>query len=607
MSDLIDSMQWLFFAELYPYTLVIVKCLMAVIFVLCVYFYFQFESRGNLGVVVGCLALIPALWCVQCWTIDYFGFLRQYAEFQTDRKAWGIYWIFTAVLSSVIIFKYSRRITDFIQKFIDKFTQRSLDKEKSTEEIFSEHDKIKTKPYNPVEFFRIEEGLIFHSLTIKGEPIYSNYHELIKKSHGNSTGKSQMGKNVAIQCIVVQLLLFNELIVMCDAKSGGDDVMPPILKKYADEYQKPYNYVELSLSAPYQFNILQVKDVDFIKQILMQLAKLGETDDMAVGHHIGKDDATAQRIAFFVSNAKEELTLHDIMTTHFTEFFNPDSKEPTTLETALKTAANKPCINAKNGFKYEDILNNGGVFYIQTSTKDDNTILSVMISSLRYVRSKLMIQRVVTVIADEFMKYGGTQDFIDIFTEGAGKSFKLITAYQTSALLEAKAIGKTSEQMLSVIMANNNYEYLYGTRDPLVLEVFEEHYCGTRETHEETTDVETSFLLADKTTGVKRLKKTLVARYPKELLTKLRTGEHFLYRAGELLELCYNGYLPLMSGKFDKNAPEFIELLKSSRTLTLATAANTPTIEKNEVVNADVPKITESAQNAQKPTHNPFL
>jgi hypothetical protein len=607
MDGIIESIKWLFFTELQPYTWLWVKLIISVLFVVCVYLYFQFESRGNLGVVVACVAIIPALWCVQCWVIDYFGFLRKYAEFQTDRKAWGIYWLFTAVLASVIIFKYSRRITDFIQKFIDKFTQRSLDKEKSTEEIFSEHDKIKTKPYNPVDFFRVDEGLIFHSLTIKGEPIYSNYNDLIKKSHGNSTGKSQMGKNVAIQCIVVQLLLFNELVVMCDAKSGGDDVMPPILKKYADEYKKPYNYVELSLSAPYQFNILQIKDVDFLKQILMQLAKLGETDDMAVGHHIGKDDATAQRIAFFVANSKEELTLHDIMTTHFTEFFNPDAKEPTTLETALKTAANKPCINAKNGFKYEDILNNGGVFYIQTSTKDDNTILSVMISSLRYVRSKLMIQRVVTVIADEFMKYGGTQDFIDIFTEGAGKSFKLITAYQTSALLEAKAIGKTSEQMLSVIMANNNYEYLYGTRDPLVLDIFEEHYCGTRETHEETTDVETSFLLADKTTGVKRLKKTLVARYPKELLTKLRTGEHFLYRAGELLELCYNGYLPLMSGKFDKNAPEFVELLKSSRTLTLATSPNTATIAKNEVVNADVPEITESAQNAQNPSHNPFL
>lgn len=606
MSSIIESIQWLFFAELYPYTLVIIKCLMAVVFTVCVYLYFQFESRGNLGIVVGCLALIPALWCVQCWAVDYLGFFRKYAEFQTDRKAWAIYWIFTSIMSMIIIFKYSRRITDFIQKFIDKFTQRSLDKEQSTEEIFREHDKIKTKPYNPVDYFRVDEGLIFHSLTIKGEPIYSSYHDLIKKSHGNSTGKSQMGKNVAIQCIVVQLLLFDELVIMCDAKSGGDDVMPPILKKYADEYHKPYNYVELSLSAPYQFNILQIKDVDFLKQILMQLAKLGETDDMAVGHHIGKDDATAQRIAFFVANHAEELTIHDIMTTHFTEFFNPDAKEPTTLETALKTAANKPCINARNGFKYEDILNSGGVFYIQTSTKDDNTILSVMISSLRYVRSKLMIQRVVTVIADEFMKYC-SQDFIDVFTEGAGKGYKLITAYQTSALLEVKSIGKTSEQMLSVIMGNNNYEYLYGTRDPLVLEVFEEHYCGTRETHVESTDVETSFLLADKTTGAKKLTKKLVARYPKELLTKLRTGEHFLYRAGELLELCYNGYLPLMSGKFDKNAPEFVELLKSSRTLTLATSPNGATIKNNDSVDMDVSNEVENAQNDEKPTHNPFL
>lgn len=579
---------------------------MAIVFVIAVYGYFQFESRGNLGLVVGCLSLIPALWCVQCWIIDYFGFLGQYAEFQTNLKAWGVYWLFTSIMTGIIIFKYSRRITDFIQKFIDKFTQRSLDKEKSTEEIFREHDKIKTKPYNPEDYFRTEDGLIFHSLTIKGEPLYSSYDDFIKKSHGNSTGKSQQGKNVAIQCLVVQLLLFDELIVMCDSKGGGDDLMPPILKKYADKYNKQYNYIELSLSAPYQFNILQFKDVDFLKQILMQLAKLGETDDMAVSHHIGKDDATAQEIAFFIVNSDEEITIHDIMFKYYDKFFNADAKEPSTLETALKTAATKKCINAKGGFLISDIIRNGGVFYIQTASKDDNTILSVIISAIKFIRTKEMIKRIVTVIADEFMNYC-SQDFILYLTEGAGKGTKVITAYQTSALLEIKSIGKTSEQMFSVIMANNNFEYLYGTRDPLVLDVFEEHYCGTRETHEETTDVETSFLLADKTTGAKRLKKKLVARYPRELLTKLRTGEHFLYRAGELLELCYNGYLPLTSGKFDKNSDEFIALLKSSRTLTLVTSQNGATIQKNEVIDIDVSDDTENAQNVEKPDLTRFL
>lgn len=314
----------------------------------------------------------------------------------------------------------------------------------------------------------------------------------------------------------------------------------------------------------------------------MQLAKLGETDDMGVGHYIGQDDATAQKIAFFVANSTEEITINDIITKHFTEFFKADSKEPTTLETALKTAANKSCINAKNGFKYEDILRAGGVLYLQTNSKDDNTILSVMISSIRYVRAKLMISRIVTVIADEFMKYC-SQDFIDIFTEGAGKNFKLITAYQTSALLEIKTIGKTADQMFSVIMGNNNYEYLYGTRDPLVLNAFEEHYCGTRKIHKESKDVETSFALADKITGKKRVTEEIVARYPKELLTKLRTGEHFLYRAGELLELCYNGFLPLMSGKFDKNSDEFVNLLRASRTLTLIAA--------NDAIESEIPHV----------------
>lgn len=580
-TDFFQVLIYIFNLQLYPFSFLLVRLVLGVVFVVCLYYAIAGLSRGIFAKLGGVLLLLPVLWCVQVVYIKIVGHYEPYSSFDFDVVNWFLWWGFSGFLGFFVLIHNSRFLTDFFQKVIEKWTQRSHDREQSTEEIFKQHDKLITKPYNPENYFRIDDGLIFHSLSVKGKPLYSSYNDLIKKSHGNSTGKSQMGKNVAIQCIVVQLLLYDELIIMCDAKSGGDDVMPPILKRYADKYNKIYNYVELSLSAPPQFNILQIKDVDFLKAILMQLAKLGETDDMGVGHYIGQDDATAQKIAFFVANSQEEITINDIITKHFTEFFKADSKEPTTLETALKTAANKACINAKNGFKYEDILRAGGVFYIQTMTKDDNTILSVMISSLRYVRSKLMIQRVVTVIADEFMKYGGTQDFIDIFTEGAGKNFKLITAYQTSALLEAKSIGKTSEQMLSVLMANNNYEYLYGTRDPLVLNAFEEHYCGTRKIHKESKDVETSFALADKITGQKRVTEEIIARYPKELLTKLRTGEHFLYRAGELLELCYNGFLPLMSGKFDKNADEFVNLLRASRTLTLIAA--------NDAIESEIP------------------
>ena len=579
-TDFFQDIIYIFNLQLYPFTFFYVRLVLGVVFVVCLYYAIAGLSRGIFGKIGGFLLLLPVLWCVQVVYIKIVGNFEIYKRFDFDAVNWFLWWVFSGFLGFFVLIHNSRFFTNIFQKIIEIWTQRSHESEQSTEEIFKQHDQLITKPYNPENYFRIEDGLIFHSLSVKGKPLYSSYHDLIKKSHGNSTGKSQMGKNVAIQCIVVQLLLYDELIIMCDAKSGGDDVMPPILKRYADKYNKVYNYVELSLSAPPQFNILQIKDVDFLKAILMQLAKLGETDDMGVGHYIGQDDATAQKIAFFVANSKEEITINDIITKHFTEFFKLDSKEPTTLETALKTAANKPCINAKNGFNYEDILRVGGVFYIQTMTKDDNTILSVMISSLRYVRSKLMIQRVVTVIADEFMKYGGTQDFIDIFTEGAGKNFKLITAYQTSALLEAKSIGKTSEQMLSVLMANNNYEYLYGTRDPLVLNAFEEHYCGTRKIHKESKEVETSFALADKITGQKRVTEEIIARYPKELLTKLRTGEHFLYRAGELLELCYNGFLPLMSGKFDKNADEFVNLLRASRTLTLIAA--------NDAIESDI-------------------
>ena len=567
-----------FISSIIPYSWLIVRLLMGVVFAISLTLTLMLIGRGLFGDLAAFLTFIP------CGVIFYwvgmhvFGFM-EYAEFNFNLLHWFLYWVISGCVTGFVLLKYSRKITKKIQEFIERNNQRNWDKEQSTEEIFKEHAKLVTATYNPQKYWKLDDGKIFLSLGVDGVPHYVDYEGMMKKSHGNATGKSQMGKNVAIQQVLIQLMLMGEFIVMCDAKSGGDDVMAPILYKYTTGNNQPYNYVELSLTAPTQFNILQIKDVDFLKQILMQLAKLEETDDMAVQHYIGKDDAAAQKIALFIAQSSEELTIYDIVTKHMDKFFDLSAKEQSTLQTALTKLSYKPCINAKDGFKYEDLIKAGGCLYLQAKTKDDNIILSVVVSSLRFVRSQMLIQRVVTVFADEFMKYA-SQDFIDIMTEGAGKGFKLITAYQTSALLEIKSIGKTASQMLSVIMANNNYEFLYGTRDPLVLDAFEEHYSGNKVVHEETQEIETSIVLADKTTGAKRTKRKLVARYPKELLTKLRTGEHFLYRAGELMELCYNGYLPLLSGKFDKNSTEFVELVRQSRKITLEAVKKIP--EQNE-------------------------
>ena len=567
-----------FISSIIPYSWLVVRLLIGVVFAISLTLTLMLVGRGIFGDLAAFIAFIPCGIIFYWVGLHMFGFM-EYAEFNFNLLHWFLYWVFSGGVSAFVLLKYSRIITKKIQEFIDRHNQRNWDKEQSTEEIFKEHAKLVTATYNPQKYWKLDDGKIFLSLGVDGVPYYVDYESMMKKSHGNATGKSQMGKNVAIQQVLIQLMLMGEFVVMCDAKSGGDDVMAPILYKYTTENNQPYNYVELSLTAPPQFNILQIKDVDFLKQILMQLAKLEETDDMAVQHYIGKDDAAAQKIALFIAQSSEELTIYDIVTKHMDKFFDLSAKEKSTLQTALTKLSYKPCINAKDGFKYEDLIKAGGCLYLQAKTKDDNVILSVVVSSLRFIRSQMLIQRVVTVFADEFMKYA-SQDFIDIMTEGAGKGFKLITAYQTSALLEIKSIGKTASQMLSVIMANNNYEFLYGTRDPLVLDAFEEHYSGNKVVHEETQEIETSIVLADKTTGAKRTKRKLVARYPKELLTKLRTGEHFLYRAGELLELCYNGYLPLLSGKFDKNSTEFVELVRQSRKITLEAVKKIP--DQNE-------------------------
>lgn len=567
-DDIAKFINHLFFYSVIPYSWFTVRLLIGVVAVVSISATITMSNRGWFGTFMACILIIPAL-IIFYWFLMHFIGMLNYSQYNFNVMNWVAWWVISGGITAWIVVVESRGITAKITRWIDRKTSRGINLVEDTEIIFKNHDMIKTKPYNPETFYKYKDGLVFMSLDVKGKPIYCDYASFIKKSHGNSMGKSQAGKNVAIQNIVVQLMYYDEFIVMCDAKDGGDDVMAPVLWKYANKYEKPYNYIELSLTAPEQLNILQIKDADFIKKILMQLAKLEETEDMAVSYHIQKDDATAQKIALFVARSQEEVTIYDLVTKHWQLFFDPKAKEQTSLQTALIKLSYKPCINAKNGALYEDIIKAGGCLYVQAKTKDENVILSVIISSLRFVKSQQRISRVVTIIGDEFMKYA-SQDFIDIFTEGAGKGFKLITAYQTSALLEVKSIGKTSEQMLSVIMSNNSYEYIYGTRDPLVLSVFEEHYSGTKITHEETKNAETSIVLADKGTGEKHLKKVLTARYPKELLSKLRTGEHFLYRSGELLDLCYNGYLPLMTGEFNKDSDEFVEMVNASRKLTLS-------------------------------------
>lgn len=601
----------LFISSIIPYSWLVTRLILGVVCVISMVLVLALIGHGLILDALAFLVAIPMLFAMYWILLHALGFLH-YREFNFDLRLWFFYWVVSGGVAAFMFAKYGRIISGKITKFVDSYTHRPLETLSSTEEIFLEHDKLKLKSYNPLDYYDFKNRKVFLSLNVEHEPIYVDYDSFIKKSHGNSTGKSQQGKNVAIQNVAVQLLYYDEFVVMCDAKDGGDDVMAPILYKYANEYGKKYNYIELSLTAPAQINILQIKDADFLKKILMQLAKLEETDDQAVGYHIQQDDAIAQKIALWIVAQQDEITIYEIVTQHFDLFFDPKKKEQTSLQTALIKLSYKACINAKNGAKYEDLIQDAGCLYIQAKTKDDNVILSVLVSSLRFVRSQRQIPTITTVIADEFMKYA-SQDFIDVFTEGAGKGFKLITAYQTSALLEIKSIGKTSEQMLSVIMSNNSYEYIYGTRDPLVLDVFEEHYSGTKIVHEETKDAETGLFFTDQSTGKKRLKKALHARYPKDLLTKLRTGEHFLYVAGELLQLCYNGYLPLLSGPFNKNSEEFLDLVHESRSVTLnkkqqsnPPAFSEPVSDFADVVDTIIPETKEIVPEPQKQPFNPF-
>lgn len=464
-----------------------------------------------------------------------------------------------------------------LQELVGLFTKTNFNTTMSTEQLAREMNKSNPKSYNPVRYFKVNKGLVFMNWDAEtNKPVYEEYKNFSKK-HAQFLGRSQSGKNLGIQPLAIQMMQFGELVIMLDVKNGGDDIMAPLLYSAAKEMNQPYNYMEFGVSATYQFNILQTKNVDIIQEIILQICNIQETSDMATDYYQKQAKLIALNIAKFVANSADEISIRNIMTSYYDKFFNPAAKdsEKSKIETSLQILADWDCINAKNGKSIDQIISDGGVWYIQTINKDAYVIIQAIISTLLKLQKR---QRKVCLIADEFFKYIN-KDLIEVFTESGGKGIHCLVAYQTAALLKAPQLNITSQDMIGTLFANCSYSYVYGSNDPFILEQLEK-MGGKIKVQVATEQTKRGYTLVDKGTGEKSYREQDVPKITKDMLNLLRDRECFLLFAGRPTNRTHTGIIDIIDGEFSKDNIEFIDLKIQSR--------NIHTIEQCDSMNNNI-------------------
>ena len=490
---------------------------------------------------------------------------------------------------------FNRLYGSKVQEFKNKFSKTHHNVSLTTKQLAHELQKYPPKMYNPVDYFKTDKQLVFLNWDAESsKAIYDSYANFSKK-HAEFLGRSQSGKNLGIQPLAIQMMMYGEFVIMFDVKNGGDDIMAPLLYKFAGKLNQPYTYMEFGVSAPGQFNILQTKDIDTLQEIILQLCNIQETSDMATDFYQKQAKKVALSLAQFVANSNEEITIRDLMTTHYTKFFNPETKdvEKSKVETSLLILAEWDCINAKGVPHILDLVNAGGVWYVQTKTKEAYPVIQAIVSIILRLHSR---QRKICLIADEFFKYLN-KDFIEVLTEGGGKGIHCLIAYQTAALLKAPQLNITSQDMIGTLFANCSYSYVYGSNDPFIIKQLEQ-VGGTIKVRVETEHTERGITLTDKSTGKKSYREQDVPKVSKDMLNLIRDREAFLLFAGHATNRTHTGIVPLINGIFSKESPEFEELKNDSRRIT-----NDYSIEQQgKQAGSDKSQLSEFSGSS----HNPF-
>lgn len=483
-----------------------------------------------------------------------------------------------------------RKFGSAFQSIKNRFTKTHHLGTLTTEQMSDELNRTPLKSYSPLKYFKIDQKLVFLNWDAeKHKPIYDSYANFCKK-HAQFLGRSQSGKNLGIQPLAIQMMMFGEFVIMFDVKNGGDDIMAPLLYQAANKLNQPYTYMELGVSAPGQINILQTKDIDTIQEIILQLCNIQETSDMATDYYQKQAKKIVLSLAQFLANSDDEITIRDLMTVHYDKFFNANAKdtEKSKIETSLQILADWDCINAKGTPSISELISSGGVWYLQTKNREAYPIIQAIVSVLHKLHNR---QRKICLIADEFFKYLN-KDFIEVLTEGGGKGIHCMIAYQTASLLKAPQLNITSQDMIGTLFANCSYSFVYGSSDPFIVNQLEQ-LGGRVKVRVETEHTERGMALTNKSTGNRSYKEQDVPKVSKDMLTLLRDGEAFLMFSGHPTNRTHTGTIPLINGVFSKDAPEFILLKNQSRVLTIVYVQNAVPLNTAQNITSEV-------------KHNPF-
>lgn len=473
--------------------------------------------------------------------------------------------VFCGMLLWMVFLRY---VVLFLERVANYFASSNFNIIKSTVDIYKARNKKGVASYDPRKHFKIDKGLIFLGWNAElNEPIYEKYETFVKK-HVQALGRSQSGKNLALQPIALQMLMNDSFVIMLDVKlAGGDDIMAPMLYQAAKDLNLPYTYMEFGMDAPAQMNILDSKDIDTLYDIIIQLCNMQETSDMATDFYQQQGKKLIFEIAKFVAESKEPITIYDIINQYSFLFFPQKIKEEnkSKVQTTLEVFSGWKCINANDEAMptISSLIDKGGVWYIQAQNRMSYVIIQAIVAIVQKLPNK---SRKICLIADEFFKYIN-HNMIEVFSEGGGKGIQCLVAYQTASLLKAPQLGISSQDMIGTLFANCSYSYIYGSNDPFIFEQVKQT-SGTINVDIESKSASRNIAIIDKQTADKTYSSQLAPKVTPDLLNLLKDRENYLIFAGRPTYLNHTGIIPVMKGEFNKESPEFKQISNDARTLT---------------------------------------
>ena len=120
----------------------------------------------------------------------------QYGELKLMHKDTVLHivlsYLFGIMFGLMIWFVFLRYILLFIERIINKISRSNFNIIKNTEDIYKERLHLGVKSYDPRDYFRIKEGLVFLGWNAElNVPIYDKYDNFVKNTPKVAVGANQ--------------------------------------------------------------------------------------------------------------------------------------------------------------------------------------------------------------------------------------------------------------------------------------------------------------------------------------------------------------------------------------------------------------------------------